>query len=126
MPERQLPKTSLDTYDSVKKGDLREGHYIKIKKALEVVGKGNYELIAKQSGLEKHAVNRRLSEMIRLEMLYKTGTTSPTTTGNQAQNYSIIPTDLTVIEHHYKENEKTAGDIASGIIDFTQLDLFSK
>lgn len=119
MEKNNFPKTSLQAYDSVKASDMREGHYMKIKKALEHIVWGNYEQIADAADLEKHQVNRRLSEMFRLEMVFKAGYTLPTSTGRQAEVYQLVKPEA---ETENKPIEgKTITDFSKALV---QTDLF--
>lgn len=85
----RLPRTSHAAYREAKKG-LIENHQGKILAALESLKSANYETIADHVRLEKHAVGRRLSELERMEKVYKPGTTSPTSAGRMAFNYSLV------------------------------------
>lgn len=88
-----LPRTSHAAYSEAKKG-LIENHQGKILQALKSLKSANYETIAGKAGLEKHKIGRRLSELERMEKVYKPGTTSPTSAGRMAFNYSLVKIQL--------------------------------
>jgi len=68
---------------------MKEGHYDKIKNALQKLKSANYEAISRKCGLERHAVGRRLSEMLERGMVWKPGGVSKTTSGRMAFNYQL-------------------------------------
>lgn len=110
--ERQNPLTSIKAYESIKQGDMRETHWLKIKKALEVLKAANYEEIARQCGIDKVAVNRRLSELLRMKMVFKAGYTLPTSSGHAAQVYQLQK------PNSEPENKPIEG---KNIVDFSNL-----
>lgn len=90
MPERNLPDTSHEAYRKLKSTDERERHHAKIIEALQVIGMANYERIAAASGLEKHQVGRRLSELERDGKVYKSGVKLPTSNNVNAYAYQLM------------------------------------
>lgn len=118
--KRKLPDTSLDANKRATL-EMREGHYKKIKDALSVLGKANYEKIADYVGLDRHAVGRRVSEMERLEFIYKPGTKSSTKSGRQAYDYCLTGNGMAKTENEvrYKAGEKSAADFANDLINKT-------
>lgn len=116
--EREVPKTSLAAYKSIKESDMRETHWAKIKEALGKMKVGNYEMIADAAGLERHAVGRRISEMSRREMVYKAGYTLPTSTNRQAECYQLMPS---ITETEKVPEGKTIVDYSKSM---QQIDLF--
>jgi len=116
--EREVPKTSLAAYKSVKESDMRETHWAKIKEALGKIKVGNYEQIASVAGMDKVSVNRRLSELFRREMVYKAGYTLPTSTNRQAECYQLMPS---ITQTEKIPEGKTIVDFSKELI---QSDLF--
>lgn len=116
--EREVPKTSLAAYKSVKESDMRETHWAKIKEALGKIKVGNYEQIAAIAGMDKVSVNRRLSELFRREMVYKAGYTLPTSTNRQAECYQLMPS---ITETEKIPEGKTIVDFSKELV---QIDLF--
>lgn len=89
MPRSKQPKTSLEAYKDLKNTTQQEQHYKKILSALEKIESGIYEKIAVVSGLEKHQVHRRLAEMERQMLVYKTEKQEKTSTNRKAFVYKI-------------------------------------
>lgn len=87
-----LPTTSLDAYKSLTP-EMLSKHYGKIIQALRDIESGIYEEIADKTGLERHKVARRLSELERLSVIYKPGEKKPTSTGRSAFVYKLVPTE---------------------------------
>lgn len=87
--QRNNPDTSISAYKELKSSDQQKQHYKKILEALEKIGSGIYEKIAIVSGLEKHQVHRRLSEMERQLLVYKTKEKQPTSNNRKAYVYKI-------------------------------------
>lgn len=131
--ENKLPDTSLEAYDKVTPEQLRD-IYIRIKNALIVLGKANYDTIAKYLRLSDiNMVSRRTAEMERLKIIYKPGTKSLTSRNRNAYDYSLTGTEVTIftLPERYVKGETTAADYASQIIAKTktgkaiQADLFN-
>ena len=65
--------------------ELKRQHYVLIINTLrKMPNGGNYEQIAKESGLSETQVSRRLKELIRLGAVYNSGDTSKTSRGRQS------------------------------------------
>lgn len=113
----KVPNTSHAAYAVAKKGMI-SNHHQKILNALQILGTETAEGIAKHLGMDHSQINRRVSEMERLQLIYKPGWTKPTKTGRQAYVWSILTNDLpkTDNEVKYSANEKTAADCASQLI----------
>ena len=126
--ERVNPQTSHDAYRSITPEQLSR-HYSKIMEALKVLGSASAEQIAKHLTMEHSQVNRRMSEMFRLEMIYKPGKKVLTKSGRNAYVWAIRGTGQKeeAIEHPhtYRKLEKTSSDFAIDIIKKTkQINLF--
>lgn len=70
--ERKNPSTSIDAYKSINAEQKRE-IYKKIKSALQVIGKGTFEQIANHLEMDASKIWKRLSEMERLEIVFRPG-----------------------------------------------------
>lgn len=116
-----LPQTSIDANKAATL-EMRSRHWDKIKEALKELKLATGEQIAIQAKMDYHAVMRRLSEMERLEMVYKPGTKIPTSTNRLAYQYAIRTSNTVVpqIENHYREGTTTAADFASELIAKTK------
>lgn len=100
-----VPSTSKDAYESIK-GEMQQNHYTKILSALELVECAIYEDIASLTGMERHQVGRRLSELEGQNKVYRTGIKKPTSTGRLAYCYSLIGTGLPAAEEKSKKVSK--------------------
>lgn len=129
-----LPQTSHDANKSASL-EMRSRHWDRIKEALTILNLATGEQIALEAKMDYHAVMRRLSEMERLEMVYKPGGKIPTKTGRLAYQYALRNSDtvLPEPEHHYQKEDTTAADIACMILNkhenlknkvLVQVDLF--
>lgn len=89
MSKRKVPDTSRSAFEA-KKATI-ESDWQRIVKALQVIGVGNYQQIAKQAHMGDVAVNRRLSEMRKGDkpLVKRLETKSDTTSGNKARNYCL-------------------------------------
>lgn len=91
MSKRQLPDTSHDAYASVK--HMITPHHQKILDSLKILGKGSAEQIAFHLKMDHSQINRRVSEMERLELIYKPGLKVATKTGRNAYVWQICGSD---------------------------------
>ena len=71
--ERKNPTTSIDAYKSLRIEDLNDT-YREILVALGEIGKGTFEDIAAHMKCNKDKVWKRLSELQRMELIYRPGT----------------------------------------------------
>lgn len=94
---KQLPDTS-HAAKAAFTDVMKQTHYDKIVKALKVLGKANYEKISIFMGMkDRNQVSRRLKEMMPpdednpkgLNMVFKPGTKSATTSGREAYDYCL-------------------------------------
>jgi|HubBroStandDraft_3_1064219.scaffolds.fasta_scaffold404141_2 hypothetical protein len=83
MSKKLIPATSKDAYKSLKQEELR-AVYIKIKWALERLGTASTEQIADYLTYEHAKIHKRVSEMERLEIIYRPGHRVPTKSGRTA------------------------------------------
>lgn len=120
--ERTNPQTSLDAWRSMD-GKILADHYCKILTALDLLGTGIYEEIATQVGFtDKNQVSRRLAELERMELVYKTGEKGLTKSNRQAFKYKIR-TKETIVPNieKFTPPDTTAADYANMIIANTKL-----
>lgn len=116
MSQRKLPDTSIEAYD--KKQDTISPDQKKIINALQVLGKANYEVIAKKAKMDRHAVGRRLKELEVLEKVFKPGTKTKTERGYNAYEYQLTPSAMT--EYVYEDGKETAAESAVKLIKMTK------
>lgn len=85
------PDTSLSAYKMLTH-EMINSHHGKIIGALKKMGAASYEEIANYTGMDKHQIGRRLSELERMEVVYKPGSKKPTKSGRMAYCYCLIGT----------------------------------
>jgi hypothetical protein len=105
MSKHSVPDTSKAAYESIK-GEMQENHHAKILAALNAVEYAIYEEIAVSTGLEKHAVGRRLLELELAGKVYKTGIKKPTSTRRQAYAYSVVGKEIPKAKEKPKKIKK--------------------
>ena len=87
---RNNPNTSISAYESVKK-DVISSHQGKIINALLLIKSGTYEEIANHLKWDdKNRAARRLSELERLQIVYKPGEKRKTKSGRDAYVYRLV------------------------------------
>src|SRR6185437_3168790 len=87
---KKLPITSLEAYRQVN-SEMLVNHHSKIISTLKSAKNGLiYEQIAAQLKLDKHQIGRRLSELERMQVVYKTGEKRLTSTNRNAFVYKIV------------------------------------
>ncbi len=79
----KVPATSLDAYKSQDESHIRK-QYDGIVSALKVLKSASAEQIANHLKMQHVQINRRMSEMERLQMVWKPGGRVPTVTGRTA------------------------------------------
>jgi predicted transcriptional regulator len=80
MAKRNLPQTSKDAYANLKPEQLREV-YKKIIEALKILGTASTEQIASYLTMEHAKIHKRVSEMERMQMIYRPGNRVTTKSG---------------------------------------------
>lgn len=116
---RKNPETSIDAYKSLKASEVRET-YQRILETLDILGKGTFEDIAAVMKCSRDKIWRRLSEMERLEMIYRPGTKKVLKSGRSGYEWARTNPSKTESQRKevvYKSSEKTAADFAMDIIN---------
>ena len=93
--------------------EMRKQHHGKIIAALKSLGSGTYEELADFSGLESHAVGRRLSELEREQIVWKPGTQKKTKSNRSAYIYQLTGDSQPKTETAQKQVEKAMGEKGS-------------
>jgi len=123
MKNRKLPDTSLSAYKSVSI-EMQNNHFSKILKALKVLGVASAEQIATYIGMEHSQINRRISEMERLELIWKPGNKVPTKSGRMAYQWQLrgdMQVKTEKQENIYRnKGVVTAAQHAANILNATQ------
>lgn len=84
-----FPETSLEAYHAVSP-EMLTNHHKSILNALKRLKSGNYEEIAASVSMERHQIGRRLSELEREGVIYKTSEKRLTSTGRSAFVYKLV------------------------------------
>lgn len=71
MSKRKVPETSIEAHDSLSPEYLNDTYRV-ITKSLSEIGKGTVEDIAAHAKMDKHAVWKRMSELLKMEVIYRT------------------------------------------------------
>lgn len=92
MSKSKLPATSMEAYRHKDMPDMISAHHFKIIMALRASKLGMmYEQIAGNTRLEKHQIGRRISELEKKQLIYKTGEKRKTSTNRNAFVYKLTP-----------------------------------
>ena len=111
---KKLPDTSLAAGRQFT-GVMKKTHHLKIISALQVLGVANYEKISIWLGMKNaNQISRRLKEMELLELVFKPGSKSSTTSGRAAYNYQLTGNQP---KTEVKNERVMQGD---GIADFSR------
>lgn len=88
MSNRKNPDTSIAAYRKLDPLRLAKT-YLQIVESLKVIGEGNFEAIAEQAGVKPEKVWKRLSELVRSGIIYRTDNTVMTKNKCNAHTYKI-------------------------------------
>lgn len=88
MSKRKNPQTSVDAYKSLQPDQIR-AIYQKIVEALKVLGMASTEQIAEYTTIAHPKIHKRVSEMEKLEMIYRPGTRVKTKSGRTAYQWTL-------------------------------------
>lgn len=98
MSKRKLPETSLEAWRSITPEQLSD-HHAKILTALSELKKASAEQISTHTNLHYWQITRRMSELERKQLIYKTGAKVATRTGRSAAVYALCkPEEIPVKE----------------------------
>ena len=115
--ERNNPTTSHEAYASMTPVILAD-HYQKILSSLSVLGKAIYEEIAVHNQWQdKNRVSRRIGELERMQLVYKTGEKKLTSSGRNANVYALVTNGQKSVEpERVDKNQTSAVDYANLLI----------
>lgn len=88
MSKRKVPDTSLEAWRSITNEQL-SNHHAKILASLAQIKTGSAEQISTHSNLSYWQITKRLSELVKKELIYNTGLKVPTRTGRSAYTYAL-------------------------------------
>jgi DNA-binding HxlR family transcriptional regulator len=115
-----FPITSLESYRALTPEKLSKD-YAKILSALTVLGVAHYEAISDYLGCrEPNIVSRRLSELERNQLIYKTGEKRKTKRNRNAFVYCLTNA-MPKVENPYQPKEEP---IAKEEVSLVQLEMF--
>lgn len=99
MRKSKTPDTSLDAYKSLNPDDIRS-IYARIKWALSNIGEGTWEDIGKILNEKDSKIWRRLSEMERLEIIYRTENKKVLSSGRKGYTWKLTARHAPTIQDH--------------------------
>lgn len=92
MPKRKVPETSKEAYDNLHPSQLAEV-YRKILYALSQIGSGTFEDIAAFLKVDKSIIWKRLSDMAKMNLIYRPGTKKTLKSGRKGYTWMILSVD---------------------------------
>lgn len=113
MTKRKQSETSKAAYDSLQPDDIRE-MYRTIMITLSAIGMGTFEEIAAHAKVERERVWKRLSEMERMELIYRPGNKRVLRSGRQGYCWALTGQHLPKTE----ANERALK--GKGIADYSR------
>lgn len=119
--KRKNPETSNEAFRSLKASEVRET-YQQILASLDVLGKATFEELAAHMKCSRDKVWKRLSEMERLEMIYRPGTKKVLKSGRQGYEWmrtNPTKTDQQRIQKPSIKEERQLHNFAEEIIAAT-------
>lgn len=116
--KRSLPSTSHAAYAQAK--PMISSHHAKILDSLKVLKSATAEQIAIHLKMDHSQINRRVSEMERLQLIYKPGVKKKTKTGREAFVWYVIGEQYTETENLYANGQKTSTDYSKELIKSTR------
>lgn len=121
MPKRKVPPTSLEAWRSITQEQLSD-HHAKILSSLVSLKRASAEQISTHASLQYWQITRRMAELERKNLIYKTGAKVATRTGRSAAVYALCkPGEVPKKETERLMPGKTVADYAKG---FYQQNLF--
>lgn len=120
MAKKTIQQTSKDAFHSLNPEDLRD-MYRDIMKALAILGTATFEDIAAHLKVDKSRVWKRLSEMERLELIYRPGTKKILKSGRQGYEWALTSANLIKTEKPEKALPgKSVADYSKSIQDISK------
>lgn len=97
MSKRKVAATSRAAYDSLTADKLRDD-YKKIMTALSILGEATSEQIASKLKCKPDKIWKRLSEMARMDVIYKPGNRRPLKSGCMGFTWALTETGKQMVE----------------------------
>ena len=120
MGTTKMPETSREAYHSLNPANILEVHH-RIMDALRILGNGTFEDIARQAKLEPQRVWRRLSELLKVDIVYRPGTKKPLRSGRNGFIWALTkPGEPTAPVTERVMKGKTIADYSKKLIPAQQ------
>ena len=100
--KKNVPETSKEAYQQLDLSQLRET-YRNILLALAELGSGTFEDIAAKMKVDKSTVWKRLSELQRMELIYRPGTKKMLKSGRNGYMWALTSQSIPKTEKSMKE-----------------------
>jgi len=113
--KRKNPDTSVAAYHSLDPAKIRKT-YQDIMKALESLGKGNYEQISDWLNVDPAKIWKRTSEMVRLGLIHRTESKILTRSKKFSYQYALGPSPEPVKRKERVMKGKTVSDFSKALI----------
>lgn len=111
---KKVAATSKEAYHSLDPVKIHQTH-INITKALECLGKGNYEAIAAYLNIPEQRVWKRLNEACRAGLIHNTGETTLTKAKRKSYMYAAGKSFETLVRKERIMKGKTVADFSRAI-----------
>lgn len=124
--KRKNPQTSIDAYRSLTIEELNDT-YKRILSSLAALGEGTFEDIAAHAKLDKSRVWKRMSELERMELVYRPGTKKLLKSGRSGFTWSLTNSATPKTNKSEKEllkGTKPVHESAREILKVSQQSLF--
>lgn len=102
MRKSNVPTTSKEAYGSLDAGKLLK-IYARIKWALSQIGEGTWEDIGRVLKEKDSKIWRRLSEMERLEIIYRTENKRVLSSGRKGYTWKLTPLHTSTVQYHSRK-----------------------
>ena len=116
---KKIANTSREAYKSLDPVRIHQTH-IDITKALEAIGKGNYEIIAHYLNVPEQRVWKRLNEACKAGLIHNTGETIKTKNGCRSYLYAAGKSTESVVKKERVMKGKTISDFSKAIKQVSQ------
>lgn len=110
MSKKKLPDTSIDAFRSLDVNDIRQ-IYARIKWALSNIGEGTWEDIGRVLNEKDSKIWRRLSEMERLEIIYRTENKKVLSSGRKGYTWKLTPLHAPSVQDHSRNISKISEEV---------------
>lgn len=110
MKKSKIPETSLEAYRSLDADNIRQT-YSRILWALTQIGEGTYEDIAHALRLDGSKVWKRLSEMQRMDMIYRTENKKTLSSGRKGYTWKVTLKNTPTVQEYSRNISKISEEV---------------